>query len=221
MKPCYDEQFNRSSNAWRQAGNGGDNDQPWIGRSLRINALNAERGIGCGTENLGHSLEGMANCGAIPYFTRYFKEYAMLDLDTRYGLPFNSLYALPIKPLQVAYPTRTTAVITWHGDEYRVTNYIPAGGNVHFPPNARAHYDQDNDQPVASTIEDWRCGNGPGGTDRVVNYSRRMIARYRKDAPDCMGTWLIYWRQNMPGLDNQAKDDAGKPMKNWWPFLFY
>ena len=32
---------------------------------------------------------------------------------------------------------------------------------------------------------------------------------------------LIYWRQNFPGLDNRQKDELGKPMKNWWPFLFY
>jgi hypothetical protein len=25
----------------------------------------------------------------------------------------------------------------------------------------------------------------------------------------------------MPGLDNTALDDDGRPMKNWWPFLFY
>jgi len=221
MKPRYDAQFKRISNTWCQAGNGGDGDQPWIGRSVRINALNAMRGIGCGFENLGHSFEGMANADAIPYFTRYFREYAMLDLETRYGLPFNSFYAMPIGKQFVNYPNRTTAVITWHGQDYRLTNYVAAGGNVHFPPNARMHYDQNNDQPVASTIEDWRCGSAPGGTDHVVNYSDRMMERFRKDAPDCMGAWLIYWRQNMPGLDNKSKDDAGKPMKNWWPFLFY
>ena len=48
-----------------------------------------------------------------------------------------------------------------------------------------------------------------------------MLKPYREMAPDCMGAWLIYWRQNMPGLDNKQKDDEGKPMKNWWPFLFY
>jgi hypothetical protein len=37
----------------------------------------------------------------------------------------------------------------------------------------------------------------------------------------CMGAWLVYWRQNMPGYDNKQKDDDGKAMKNWWPFLFY
>jgi len=25
----------------------------------------------------------------------------------------------------------------------------------------------------------------------------------------------------MPGLDNPCRDDDGRPMKNWWPFLYY
>ncbi len=37
---------------------------------------------------------------------------------------------------------------------------------------------------------------------------------------DCGGKFLTYWYQNMPGLDNEARDGAD-PMKNWWPFMFY
>ena len=70
-------------------------------------------------------------------------------------------------------------------------------------------------------IEDWRIGSGPGGQDVPVLWKNERFAQYRKLAPDCMGPWLVYWRQNFPGLDNRQKDDAGKPMKNWWPFLFY
>jgi hypothetical protein len=72
-----------------------------------------------------------------------------------------------------------------------------------------------------STIEDWRIGSGPGGKDLAAPWSNQKIARYKDMAPDCQGRWLVYWRQNMPGLDNRSKDDEGKPMKNWYPFLFY
>jgi hypothetical protein len=48
-----------------------------------------------------------------------------------------------------------------------------------------------------------------------------VLERYRDLAPDCMGRWVVYWRQNMPGLDNTALDDEGRAMKSWWPFLFY
>jgi hypothetical protein len=112
-------------------------------------------------------------------------------------------------------------VVTHQGKEHRVANYIPAGGNVHFPPNARGHYDQDNPDPVLSTIEDWRTGSGENGHDHARPFRAAVLDRYRDLAPDCMGAWLVYWRQNMPGLNNRSKDDVGKPMKNWWPFLFY
>jgi DNA gyrase inhibitor GyrI len=220
MKPVYDEQFNRVSNQFRQAGNGGDRDQRWIGRSLRLNCLNWERGIGCGMENLGHSMEGMAHSRVIPYFTRYFYEYAMFDLDKTHDLPFNSYYRLWGTNYYISYPDPSTAVITYR-DTIVLSNYVAGGGNVHFTPNARDHYDQDNTNFVMSTIEDWRIGSGPDGSDRAEPWSNEKIARYKDMAPDCQGRWLVYWRQNMPGLDNKSKDDAGKPMKNWFPFLFY
>jgi hypothetical protein len=48
-----------------------------------------------------------------------------------------------------------------------------------------------------------------------------VLKRYAELAPDCMGRWLVYWWQNMPGLNNRSKDDDGRPMKNWWVFWFY
>ena len=75
--------------------------------------------------------------------------------------------------------------------------------------------------PVLSTIEDWRIGSGPGGKDLARPWTNKVIRAYRDRAPDCMGPWLVYWRQNFPGLNNRSLDDAKRPMKNWWPFLFY
>ncbi len=220
-KPVYDENFQRRAGRFVQAGNGGDAGQRWIGRSLRIGFINASRGIGCFMESLSHSWEGTANSRAIPYFTKYFHEYAGLDLDKRFGLPWPSFYALSGRDSGVDYPDPTTAIVKSGARTWRLTNYVAFGGNVHFPPNGRRHYDLENDQPVLSTIEDWRIGSGPGGKDLARPWTKAAFAPYRKLAPDCMGPWLIYWRQNMPGLDNRQKDDAGRPMKNWWPFLFY
>lgn len=221
-KPVYDKNFKRKKDEYRMAGNGGDPDVRWTGRSLRFNCLNKDRGIGCGMENLGHSFEGTSNSGCIPYFTKYFKEYAMFDMKERFGTPFRSLYETKMEPDQVRYPNKTTAVVTYQGKEYTITNYIVTGGNVHFPPNARQHYDQRNNTAVMSTIENWRMRNGENGKDKAEPWKAHDIPRKNeKLAPDCMGPWLIYWRQNMPGLDNEALDDEGKPMKNWWPFLFY
>jgi hypothetical protein len=221
LKPRYDEQFRRVGNEYVQAGNGGDPDQPWTGRSVRIGCVNASRGIGCFLESLAHGMEGMSDSGAVPYFTKYFRDYAGLNLKERYNLPFGRLYDVQYGKQPIQYPDERTMVVTHAGKEYRVDDYVAAGGNAHFPPNARGHYDLDNGQPVLSTIEDWRIGSGPDGKDLAKPFTSRAIREYRDRAPDCMGPWLVYWRQNMPGLDNKQKDESGKPMKNWWPFLFY
>jgi hypothetical protein len=220
LKPRYDEQFRKQDGRPVQAGNGGDDEQPWTGRSVRIGAVNASRGPGCFLESLAHGLEGAAQSGAIPYFSRYFLEFAGFDLDKRFGLPFQSLYAVSYGDRSIRY--EGGAMFVPHdGTDRRVGNYVCLGGNAHFPPNARGHYDLDNDRPVSSTIEDWRIGSGPGGRDLAKPWTNAAFRNYRDLAPDCMGAWLVYWRQNMPGYGNRQKDAAGRPMKNWWPFLFY
>ncbi len=219
VKQAYDSSLHKIPGKSLQAGNGGDPGQPFIGRSLRILFINVERGPGCAMESLGHSLEGTSNSGAIPYLTRYFVEYAGFDLDRRYGMPFSSLYGR--EGAELSYPDPTTLRFLWKGEEKTYRNYVPRGNNVHFLPNGRHDYDLDNPAPVMSTIEHYRLHDGPGGRDREELWTPRVLDRYRELGRDCMGRWVIYWRQNMPGLDNRARDDQGRPMKNWWPFLFY
>lgn len=219
VKQAYDSQLHKIPGKTVQAGNGGTDEQPFIGRSLRILFINVERGPGCAMESLGHSLEGMARCGAIPYLKRYFEEYGGFDLDKKYGLPFDSLYGRD--GAEMNYPNPNTLEFTWKGVKRKVENYIPIANNVHFLPNGRRDYDLDNPQPILSTIEHYRLHDGPGGKDKIELWTTKVLAPYRELASDCMGQWVVYWRQNMPGLGNKAKVDSGKPMKNWWPFLFY
>ncbi len=212
VKRAYDYDF-QPQGFEPQAGNSGAHDAPWIGRSLRILFVNFARGVGCAMESLAHSLERMATCGALPYYERYFREFAMLDLDRRFGLPFESLY---LCEHPVAYPTPSSLQYRAGWRRRTVHDYVVAGGNVHFMPNGRDDYDLDNRAPVLSTIETWRQ---PG--EVALPWTPDVLERYRELAPDCMGRWVVYWRQNMPGLDTTALDDDGRPMKNWWPFLFY
>ena len=99
--------------------------------------------------------------------------------------------------------------------------YQAVGGNVHFPPGARGDYDLVSNVPVISTIEHYRLHDGPDGKDLAEPWQMERFYRYSKFAPDCMGQWLVYWRQNMPGYDSPCLDDEGNPMKNWWVYLFY
>jgi hypothetical protein len=222
QKPVYDENFHRVSGQHRHAGNGGDPNEPWYGRSLRITFINSQRGIGCCLENFGHAFEGTAHANVIPYFRKYFYEYASFDLDKRYGLPVNSLYAVDAQGKDKAeYPDKTTMVVHHKGKEYKVSPYVPVGGNVHFTPNGRHDYDLNDPSPVMSTMEHYRLFDGPDGKDLTTEFTVAKFERYKELAPDCMGPWLVYWRQNMPGYKNKCRDDDGKPMKNWWVFLFY
>ena len=198
-----------------QAGNSGGHTAPWIGRSLRILFVNFARGVGCAMESLGHSLERMATCGALPYYERYFREFAMLDLDRRFGLPFDSLYGKGPHP--VDYPTPTTLRYRrgWRRRtrrglrRRRRQRALHAQRPLRLRPRRRATRSSRRSRPGAS-----RGRNRARGRPAVLE-------PYRELAPDCMGRWVVYWRQNMPGLDNTALDDDGRPMKNWWPFLFY
>ena len=170
VKQAYDADFNPLPDYERDAGNSGEHSAPWIGRSLRTLFVNFARGPGCALESLSHSLERMATCGALPYYERYFREYAMLDLDRRFGLPFESLYG----HAPVDYPTPTTLRYRDGFFRKRLQNYVVAGGNVHFMPNGRFDYDLDATGPVASTIETWRQ---PGERARPWTPATRRAGR--------------------------------------------
>jgi len=221
-KQFYDENCGPIAGKHGGAGNGHDRTMPWSGRSFRIAFFNPHRGVGCAMENFGHTLEWMATTGSIGYYRKYFLEFAELNYDTRFGMPFGELYRTdPAVPDSITYPTKTSMVVKIGERKYTIDPYIAVGGSVHFPPGARHHYDLDSPFTVMSTIENYRRRNGPDGHDLAQEFNIQRIAAAGNFAPDCMGNWMVFWRQCMPGLDNPCVDDNGRPMKNWWVFLFY
>lgn len=219
IKQYYDEDFEKRPGVYGGAGNGHYPALPWTGRSLRFTFINGQRGIGCAMENFGHALEGMAHYNFCPYWRDHFYEYAGFDLDSRWGLPVNSFYAGGDGFND--YPQPDQLDWDWLGQSGTVLDYFAVGGNVHFMPSGRDHYDLTNTQTVYSTIEHYRQFDGPGNEDLQELWDRSKFTDYYSVAPDCMGPWLVYWRMNMPGLDNGATDMNQEAMKNWWPFLFY
>lgn len=221
-KQYYDEQCHPIEGRCGPGSDAHDDSMPWSGRSFRITFCDVRRELGCSLENLGHALEGMAHNNAIAYFRPYFYEFAGFDLDTRYGLPWKSLgEALATKGGTIEYPDPTTLVLRVAAREYVVRDYVAVGGNVSFPPGARRPSNLDNLAPVQSVIEDYRLRNGPGGDDLSLEFEPARMKKYADLAPGCLGAWVVYWRQCMPGLNNKAVDNDGKRMKNWWVFLFY
>jgi len=219
--PKYDASLTRIAGPGdRCAGNGCfDTDVPHCERSLRIGFVNHARGPGCYMESMSHGMEWMSTRGALPYLKRYFPEFAGFDLDKRYAAPFKSWYVCE-RPDCVTFDSPTSVSYTTPDGFGKIDPYVPVCGNAHFPPNARHHYDLDNTFAVQSTCEGYRRGED-SGKDRARPFTNEKFAAYRTLADDCMGPWLVWWRQNWPGLDNGLKDDDGAPMKNWYPFLFY
>jgi len=225
-KQRYNVSHNKLDGSFdRCAGNGCfDVSVPVCNRSVRIAFINYNRGGGCFLESLGHSFEGMANNGSLPWLRPYFREFGGFDLDTRYGVPFNSWYACST-PGCVTYSnvTATGMSAAWSvgAQTGTIASYLPACGNAHFPPNGRQHYDITNPQSVPSTCAHYRMRDAPDGGDLIDTYSGNTVAGFFTLAPDCTGAWEVYWRQSFPGRQNLARDDAGQPMLNWWPFLYY
>lgn len=224
-KPIYDANNTKKTGEWnRCAGNGclGDHDLAAFkacGQTVRVLYINSTRGPGCAMHSAGHGYESMARSNAVPELKPRFEPFGNFDFDTRLKLPFSDWYACS-----------DPSCITWDGPNslhWKVgakTGSVPAFdqscGNVHFAPNARAHYDE-NDTAVLSACAHYGLHDGPGGKDASELFSRATYAQYETLAPDCGGAWQVYWRQSFPGFGNHATDKSGKPMRNWWPYLFY
>lgn len=186
-------------------------------RTLRIGWVNHTRGVGCYMESLGHGIEGLAQGGARPAWEPYFRELAGFDLDTRYGLPAESWYACRYDGDCLSYPTSSSVEYTdVAGASGTIDPYVPNCGNAHWPPNARRHYDTSNPGEVLSACSTWRW---PDGAPEPV--SADDWSAYATLAPDCTGSFAVWWWQRFPSVDRRALDETGAPMRNWWPYLYY
>jgi hypothetical protein len=198
-----------------------DRDVPVCGRSLRIGWVNHSRGPGCFLHSQGHGIETLGRGAAVPPVGEWFRSFAGLDLDRRYGLPFGDLYALVCpNPPCIAYPSPDRAELVHDGRPYTVRGWDPRCGNVHFPPNARQHYDDGNLAPVSASCD----GFGRHGVACGVDARREVTsADWSANARfgDCGGPFLVWWYQRMPMFGSGQSFADRRPMPSIWPFLFY
>jgi hypothetical protein len=226
-KPVYDDKLQRIPGMMnRCAGNGcfdlDDKIPETCTSTVRIAWMNNTRGPGCFLENLGHGFEsiGAWNEKQIPYLSTYFVLFAGYRLDERYGLPFDSWYACDSGAC-LSYPTQTSVAYDIAGHQGVVDPYDPVCGNVHFVPNGRSHYDLASPFEVLSSCVSFRMYNGPAGEDVPATFTTGTFKAYEALASDCMGPFLVWWRQSFPGRDNKSWDKDGLPMRNWHVFTFY
>lgn len=223
-KPKYDASGHKTGEFERCAGNGCLADRDFAafkacGRTVRVLYINSTRGPGCAIHSAGHGFERMALSRAVPELAPWFAPFGNFDLDQRLGLPFRDWYACD-SPECLTFTGPNSVDWKTRGKSGSIPELDQGCGNVHFAPNARAHYDE-NDIEVLSRCEHFGLGDGDDGRDAMEPFSRAKYKRYQKLAPDCGGAWQVYWRQSFPGLGSRAKDAAGRPMRNWWPYVFY
>jgi hypothetical protein len=228
-KQRYDGQNHPLAGAFDPcAGNGcfDASDIPDCGVSFRVPWVNHTRGPGCLLHSLGHGFEGMAGHGnsaqaSVPALGKTFSHFANFDLRDRLGQPFQTWYDACGDDC-VTF-TGSNA-LTWR-DNRNMTGTVPqydqGCGSVHFPPNARANYDDQNGFGVLSTCEHYGLHDGPGGADVAEIYTSAKSGRYDALEGDCEGGWQVYWRQSFPGYQNPARDGSGAAIQNWWVYEFY
>ncbi len=192
------------------------------GVTVRMAHLDQMRGPGCDLEVRGWGIEGMWS--ALPAFAPSAAAFLNRDFQTRFGVRFNGWENLCDQSgaTCVSYPTPTTATGTYaSGAVWTIDPFVQGCGSTGFPPNARTWWDYSNANPVQSRCEHFGLGDGTAGTDLMEPFTDSKIAAADQAFPDCGGGWQIYWRQSIPGFGNTATTADGRPMRNWWPLLFY
>jgi hypothetical protein len=174
---------------------------------------------------------------AVPYVDINLRAFLNMDFKTRFQAPFDSFDEICDKNNTpcVNYPSPTVVSGTLaNGTAWTINPFLQGCGSPEFPPNAQWRYDWCSGAPqcrgtnpvtvtVQSRCEHYGMRDGAGGQDLPDMFSAAKVAPYDRafGESDCGTGWQIYWRQSIPGFDNKAFAVDGKPMKNFWPFLFY
>lgn len=112
---------------------------------------------------------------------------------------------------------------------------IPKGraGDTHHPPNALDAYQYNQTKPFDSDISDWKPNGGTKSSysnlvPLSVKYSAPLINQYLIPSldynKDGQYTWLVYWFQTIPGLNNNidySRNGKSYKLSNWWDILYY
>lgn len=193
------------------------------------NAPPVGRDVACSLMAHGFGIETMAL--AIPYLTIHARPFLNLDLRSRYHVTFDAWrdicrsdfapcvqYSSDAGGQWRALPATGATVGGWTMRPFR-----QGCGTVDFPPNARFRWDFDNREPnqgVPARCEHYGRRDGPDGYDTYLPYLADETGGLQGPF-NCGPAWQMYWRQSIPGYGNVALDVDGRPMKNWWPYLFY
>jgi hypothetical protein len=182
-------------------------------------------GPGCDVEVRGWGIEGMWS--ALPNALAVdANAFLNQNFKMQFNVSFNSWSEICATTPCIDYPNPMRARST-SGDAttFDINPFLQGCGSSLFPPNATFPDDFENTNAVNSRCAGFGLGGGPNGGDVYQPYSAdSVITGYDQTYTgnsQCKAGWQIYWRQSMPGYQNQALASDGTPMENWWPVLFY
>lgn len=162
-----------------QAWNGGDPGTPSCGRTVSLMGFNIERRIEDMLHSYGHRAERVLDRFLPEEYAAFDTQGGRYSMD-RHLTPEEQREALPLPP-------------------------VAGCGNVHFPPNAGAHYEYGSSLSVSSTCDDWLDYPSLDGASQTLTC----------DAWGCtQDGFLRWWLGHIP----HAGDS---PDTNWWRFILW
>jgi hypothetical protein len=196
----------------------------------RFNSQPLGRDVACSLMAHGFAVETAAV--SIPYLSVHARPFLNTDLRSRYKVGFDSWRDICPKNFSLCIGYSEEAAGQWAVRPssgamvggWSMRPFRQGCGTVDFPPNARFRWDFNNAQPgqaVPSRCDGYGQRLGPGGTDVYEPFVPEKSGDDEPGPLDCGPAWQKHWRQSIPGYRNAALDVDGRPMKNWWPFLFY
>ena len=115
-------------------------------------------------------------------------------------------------------------------DNYTIHDWGKGCGQVHYPSNAKYHYDGANQQMVYSSCVNYGMRNGPNGEDLKefdLLYYPNANPKWPNSKPYSWmphaNIWFLHMYQSMPGYNSPQFEEgsATTKMKSWWTFMWY
>ena len=227
----YDASLNKIAGSFQECTNGCYNDpqnRVNCSVSVRMQELNKGRGPGCFTHAAGHALENMRD--AIPYIRDNGNRFFYFGMRQRYGLPYDRLYDFdcflgqPAAERKCSFPSPTTLRYAADFGPVVHVRQLRPGLRRRAPQTQHLRHRCRRSSGLRALRHERRAewyrhhhalqpiglarGHEDGGVRTPISRTATAVGK-RTCARACPDTRTL------------LSTEAGAPMKNWWPFLFY
>ncbi len=177
---------------WAMGGPEWGAELPNCGRQVALMAFHNSMDLGYALHSMGHRMEGT------------MRQYRPCDFSS-------ATWPWPQAPAGCRDGTASDRT-GFVARPFAGNDLVGACGDVHTPPNipqgVSGEYVYGSRLTARSICEDWRRDG------------RAEVKTIDCGAWGCTQTgFMLWWFQNIPGLDNASRDRTGAPMPSWWPLF--